>query len=67
MNWDYQLSTVKPRKDFNSLLNYSVIQSKENSFCGHVVWDSFIVVCRGQDNILDQQNEKQISWDLYYE
>ena len=45
---------------------YSVMQSDGNSFCGHVVLNSFNKACRVEDNILDQIYKRQICLDFYY-
>ena len=43
------------------------MQSDGNSFCVDVVLDSFYMVYSDEDSIKDQQYEKRIFWDLYYE
>ena len=45
---------------------YSVMRSDGNRFCGNVVLDSFHMVYRHDDSVLDQKFEKQISRDCYY-
>ena len=45
---------------------YSVMQSDGNSFGGDVVLDSFNMLYRDEDSMLEQKYEKQLSWDLYY-
>ena len=42
------------------------MKSDGNRFCEDVALDSFSMAYRDKDSILDQ-NEKQISLDLYYE
>ena len=46
---------------------YSVMQSDGNSFYGDVVLLIFNRAFRDKDSILEQNYEKQIFWDLYYE
>ena len=53
-----------------SVLNieqYSVTQSKSNSFWWYDVFDSFILAKRDEDSILDQSFEKQIFSAFYNE
>ena len=38
----------------NRLINYSVMHSDDNSFCGDIVLDSFNKVSKNEDNILEQ-------------
>ena len=43
------------------------MQSDGNSYCGDVVLDSFNMQYRDKESFSDQNYEKQIFWDLYYE
>ena len=45
---------------------YSVMQSYRNSFCEDVVLNSFNMVYRDEDIILDQIYMKQSFWYLYF-
>ena len=42
------------------------MQSNGNRFGGDVVLDSFNMVYRHEDRVVDQKYKKQISRDLYY-
>ena len=46
---------------------YSVTQSQSNSFWGDDVLDSFKMVYKDEESILDQTYEKQISSNFYYD
>ena len=46
---------------------YSVMLSDGNSSCGDVVFDKFNLAYRDEDSISDQNYEKHIFWNLYYE
>ena len=46
---------------------YSVMKSDGNSFCGGVVFDSLNMAYAEEDSMSNQNYEKQIFWDLYYE
>ena len=53
------------RRNTTILKIYSVTQSLSNSFLGDVVLDSFNMVYRDEDGILDQKYENQICSDFY--
>ena len=46
-------------------LEYSVVQSDWNSFCGDVVLYSFNMAYRHEDSVLDQKYDFQISRNLW--
>ena len=47
--------------------SYSVTQSYKDILLGDVVFDTFNIVSRDEDNILDQIYIKQICRDFYYD
>ena len=51
---------------FCVLHRHSVMKSDGHSYYGDVVLDSFNMIHRDEDSILDQKHEKQIFWNLYY-
>ena len=64
----HELKTLQKIRLSQPVLNiYSVTQSFANSFWGNVVLDSFNIVSRDEDNILDQIYVKQICPDFYHD
>ena len=62
------LTSLKQPLEINPIQPvYSVTQSYANSLLGDVVLDGFNVVCKNEDNILDQIYIKQMCSDFYYE
>ena len=53
--------------DVCTLYIYRVTQSQSNSLLGDVVLDSFNIVYRDEDSILDQTYYEQINSDFYYD